>query len=324
MRAGVGIVAIMVALSLGASACTVVKPGSAVPVAHYTRYDPADANAAFGDLTTIDPCSLVDVATLPKDLHATVSAPRSMDYCELKLDVAGDTAVADIGELVSSTGEHLTDAEQVAGGITMYPDTLSYGSCDSYLSFTGTPMYLTSDVSAETGDGSEALCTASQEIARNAASAIADQRVTHVATVPANSLRRVNPCGLVGPGVLLPAGLGAPVTYPARHQCVWNAAGNDLSEYAQLLFLVGPRPEPEDGSTATQIGGRDSVVQVTDDGDFGDCQIDTGGIASGAAQQDLVEIAEVFVYASGQTGAAACQLGTAIASAAWPKLPASG
>lgn len=323
MRAGLGTITIMVAMALGASGCTMVTTGSATPVAHYTRYDPADANAAFGDLTTIDPCSLVDAAALPKDLNATTRQPQSLDYCELKIDVAGDTAYADIGELVSSTGEHLTDAEQVAGGITLYPDTLSYGSCAAYLSFTGNPMYLMSEVSAESGDGSDALCTASQEIAKNAASAIADQRVAHVATVPGKSLRRVDPCGLVDASVLGPAGLGAPVTYPAKHQCVWNAAADDLSEYAQLLFLVGPQPEPEDGATSTAIAGRESVVQATDAAGSGECQIDTGGIPFGARQQGLVEIAEVFVYASGQTGDATCQLGTAIASAAWPKLPAS-
>jgi hypothetical protein len=205
----------------------------------------------------------------------------------------------------------------------MFPDTLSYGTCTAYLSFTGNPMYLMSDVSAESGDGSDALCTASQEIAKNAANAIADQRVTHVGNVPAKSLRRVDPCGLVDPSVLAPAGLGSPVTYPARHQCVWNVAADDLSECAQLLFLVGPQPEPEDGATSTEIGGRESVVQPTDAGDSGECQIDTGGIPFGAPQQGLVEIAEVFVYASGQTGDATCQLGTTIASAAWPKLPAS-
>jgi hypothetical protein len=87
--------------------------------------------------------------------------------------------------------------------------------------------------------------------------------------------------------------------------------------------LPGQEPEPEDGVTTTEIAGRESVVLATDADDFGECEIDTGGIAFGAPQQDLVEIAEVFGYASGQTGDATCQLGTTIASAAWPKLPAS-
>jgi hypothetical protein len=323
MRPRLIVGAIMIASALCATGCTAMVTGAPVPSAHYTRYDPADANAAFGDLSSIDPCSLADVATLPGDLDATPGKPQSLDYCELKLDVAGDSAYADFGELISSPGEHLTDSEQVAGGITMFRETLSYGSCDTYLAFTGNPMYLLTEVSAESGEGSDALCTASQAIARNVATSIAQQRVAHVTGVPSTSLRRVDACGLVDTSVLGPAGLGSPVSYPARHQCVWNAAADDLSEYAQLLFLIGPRPAPTDDATAVQIAGRASVEQATDADDFGECQIDTGGVASGPPQQDLVEIAEVFVYASDQTGDATCQLATTIAAAAWPKLPAS-
>jgi hypothetical protein len=133
----------------------------------------------------------------------------------------------------------------------------------------------------------------------------------------------VDACSLVGSPVLDAAGLGPAVTFPAKHQCVWNDKADDAAEYVQLLFLVGPYPEPADGATITQIAGRPTVVQPIDDTDFGECTLDTGGIAFGQPQQDLVEIAEVFVYESGQTGAAACLLGTSIAQAAWPKLPAS-
>ena len=314
---------IMVALALCATGCTGVVAGIALPVPNYVPYDPTDANAAFGDFSTVDPCALVDVGALPGDLNAVRQKAESLDYCALKLDVAGETAYADVGELVTSTGEDLADSEPVAGGIAMYPDTLAYGSCTAYLSFTTDPMYLISEVSAETGDGSDALCTASQEIAKNVATVLARQRAVHVTGIPAKSLQRVDPCALVDNSVLDAAGLGSAATFPAEHQCVWNDKAADAAEYVQLLFLVGPYPEPVQGGTVTTIAGRQSVVQPVDDDDFGECQIDTAGVAFGQPQQDLVEIAEVFVYASGQTGAATCQLGSAIAGAAWPKLPAT-
>lgn len=321
MRARLVIIVVMLALC--ATGCTGVLAGIALPVPGFTPYDPSDANAAFGEFSTVDPCALVDVATLPGDLNATAAKPESLDYCALNVNVAGESADADIGELVGSTGDELGDGQPVAGGLTMYPDTLAYGTCTAYLSFTGEQIYLISEVSVASGDGSDALCTASQELARNAAAVIARQRVAHVTGIPAKSLRRVDACGLVGASVLNSAGLGQAVTFPAGHQCVWNDKADDAAEYVQLLFLVGPYPEPVHGGTATDIAGRPSVVQPTDEDAFGECVIDTGGIAFGQPQQGLVEIAEIFVYGSGQTGAATCQLATTIADAAWPKLPAS-
>lgn len=317
------LVIIMVTLALGATACSGVIAGTALPQPNFAPYNPADANTAFGDFSTVDPCALIDIGALPEDLDAVRQKPESLDYCALKIDVAGTSAYADIGELVSSTGENLSDPEQVAGGLSMYPDTLSYGSCTAYLSFTGNPMYLISEVSSESGDGTDALCTASQEIAKNAAAVIARQRVPHVSGIPAKSLRRLDACSLVDSAVLDAAGLGPSVSFPAKHQCVWNDKANDAAEYVQLLFLVGPSPEPGQDGTTTQIADRQTVVQPTDETAFGECTLETGGIEFGQPQQDLVEIAEVFVYASGQTGAATCQLGTSIANAAWPKLPAS-
>jgi hypothetical protein len=128
----------------------------------------------------------------------------------------------------------------IAGTALPQPNFSPYNPADANTAF-GNPMYLISEVSSGSGDGTDALCTASQEIARNAATVIAKQRVPHVTGIPAKSLRRLDACSL----------------------------------------------------------------------------------AFGHPQQDLVEIAEVFVYASGWTGAATCQLGTSIADAAWPKLPAS-
>ena len=131
---------IMVALALCATGCSGVIPGTALPVPHYVPYDPANADAAFGDFSTVDPCALVDVAALPSDLNAVRQKTESFDHCAFTIDVAGEVANAEVGELDTSTGEDLTGAEQVSGGITMYPDSLTYGSCTAYLAFTTDPM----------------------------------------------------------------------------------------------------------------------------------------------------------------------------------------
>lgn len=321
MRAG--LLTIMVALALFATGCTGVVAGVALPVPNYQPYDPTDAGAALGDFTTVDPCALLDFATLPKGLGAVRQPPQSLDDCPLDVEVAGATAHADVGELVSSTGSDVTDQQEVDGGLIMAADKLSYGTCTAYLSFATHQVYLMAEVYVSEGDGSDALCTASQDLAKNVATVLSRQRARHLGGVPARSLQRVDACGTVSASVLDSVGLGTPNTYPAKHQCVWDAKSDQSDEYAQLLFLVGPTPEPVHGGTVSQIGGRRSVVAPTAETDFAECQIDTGGIAFGRPQQDLVEIAEVFVYSSSQTADQVCQLGTTIAKAAWPKLPAS-
>jgi hypothetical protein len=122
-------------IALGATGCT--SEGQ-----HPVPYNPSDARAVFGDFATVDPCSLLDLAALPSSLDASRQPSVSLDGCTLTVEVAGRPASAYVGELLNSTDKNLTDGQQVAGGLTLYPDTLSDGLCFAYLHFPVDPMYL--------------------------------------------------------------------------------------------------------------------------------------------------------------------------------------
>ena len=68
------------------------------------------------------------------------------------------------------------------------------------------------------------------------------------------------------------------------------------------------------------IGEDLRLTIVSTDDSAAECWIDTGGVAFGA-QQNLVEIAEVYVSDTNVSADTACQLGTTLATAVWPKLP---
>lgn len=90
---------------------------------------------------------------------------------------------------------------------------------------------------------------------------------------------------------------------------------------AHVTFIVGPPPAPQQNvSTETQISGRDSVIYSATNGSEAECWIDTGGPAFGT-QQNLVEIAQVYVSDDNTSTDSVCQVGTTLAAAVWPKLP---
>jgi hypothetical protein len=151
------------------------------------------------------------------------------------------------------------------------------------------------------------------------ATVVAQHPAGHLADVPENSLSRVNACGTIDNSALASAGLGAPVTFPAEHQCIWRKPSDTVDEYAQLTMNVGP--SGGSGGTATVIAGRPSVVRPNNGSGYGSCVIQTAGIAFGSPQQHQVEVADMYVF--GPSGSAACQLATTLAGVAWPHLPTS-
>ena len=302
-------------LALGTVGCS----GGVSEGPYPAPYNPSDARSVFGDVTTVDPCSLIDTAALPASLHASRQPLNSLDECTLTIDAAGTPANAYVGELLSSTGKNLTGGQAVAGGLTLYPDPPGDLTCFAYLHFPVHPVYLTVLVStSNNAPAAQSWCTAAQDIAKNVATVVAKHPAGHLTGVAPNSFSRINACGTVDGSVLAAAGLAAPITFPARHQCLWHKQDDASGESAQLVFAVGPLPQPGPGGTSTTIDGRPSVVQPRADSGYGTCTIETGGSAFGPAAQHRVELAHLYVF--GPDSTTACQLATTMANAAWPKL----
>jgi hypothetical protein len=184
---------------------------------------------------------------------------------------------------------------------------------------------MTSVAYANDGDGTADLCTTAAAVARNVSGVLGRGPVPH-SGFPQNSFARIDPCPLLTDDTLAPLGFEANdhTSYPAHHECDWTGGvENDDVLSAYLSFVVGPPPVAEPNvSTASQIGGRPSVTISTTDDSAAECSIDTAGPAFGA-QQGLVEIAEVYISDANQSTDTACQVGTTLATAIWPKLPSA-
>ena len=304
------------------SGCTRTVAGIAIPGAPAVA-SAMSASTELGDFATIQPCSMVDVEGLPADLQAQPDTPDSFDACSLRVDSAGATIHLDVGTLVydeDDTGE--TGPVALSSGLQLYTGSAQDGSCSAYLKF-AEGIEMTSVAYANDGDGTPDLCTTAAAVARNVSGVLARGPVPH-RTYPQNSFAALDPCQLLDNSTLSPLGLdsSSEQSYPAHHECVWTGTdqdSNDLTAY--LSFLVGPTPTAQPNvSTAAQISGRSSVTISTTDDTAAECWIDTAGQSFGAAQ---VEIAEIYISDDNQSTDSACQLGTTLATAAWPKLPSA-
>jgi hypothetical protein len=284
------------------------------------------AATELGDFDTIQPCSMVDVEGLPADLQAEPEAADSFDSCSLQVDSAGATIQLDVGELVydtDDTGE--TGPEALPSGLRLYTGTVQQGSCSAYLKF-AEGIEMTSIAYANDGDGTADLCTTAATVARNVSGVLARGPVPH-RSFPRNSFAGMDPCRLLDKGTLGPLGLDADQyqSYPAHHECEWTGYDqNDNSLTTYVSFIVGPPPVAQAGvSNAVQISGRSSITISTTEDTAAECWIDTAGQAFGGSQQNLVEIAEVYVSYDNQSTDSACQAGTSLATVIWPELPST-
>lgn len=282
---------------------------------------PMSASKELGDFSTIDPCRMIDVQGLPANLRAEPEPAESLDYCALHVNSGGTNIQLDVGALIYDKDDSDEIGPQsLPSGLALYTGKLQDTSCTAYLKFSEA-IEMTSVAYANDGDGTSDLCTTAATVARNVSGVLAKGPVRHRG-FPANSFAKIDPCTLVDSATLTPLGLNSAgkKAYPARHECDWESGGgNDLSIY--LTFIVGPPPVAQANvSTEEQISGRSSVEFSTTDDSAAECWINTGGAAFGA-QQNLVEIAEVYVNETNVSADTACQLGTTLATAVWPKIP---
>lgn len=322
-----------VAAVLVLAGCDVPQPGSPVadPAApRAIAKTPVSAAFAFGpDLSTVDPCSVIDVGKLSADLQASLEPTDAFDDCPVSVRQADGTKVdVNVGPLETAADQpsaQLTQVATLATGMKLYTDTPVNGFCDEYVTFADN-LRLVVSANAATAGSQANVCPAAETMARNAADQIRVGSVRHV-RYPPGSLGPLDPCTLVPDSALAAAGLRgvAPTPFPQHHECAWRPVDTNAGASLRVMFDVGTEPKVVDRTTDVRstVAGRSSVTsKFTLSGTSALCYVATGLNKYGNTGR--LELALVEVRTGAASTVDACNASTTVAGVVWPKLPNTG
>lgn len=290
--------------------------------------EPVSGATAFGDAATVDPCSIVDVDTVPASFHASLEPADALDDCPVAMTLADGTAVdVYVGPL--ETGDDKQDASPrglsaLGRSMTLYEAVGdNAGSCDDYLKFVDDYWLFVDAITSDQNSKADP-CPASEALVKNVAARIGAGAIKH-RTYPNGSVGKLDPCTLVSDNTLSGVGIAdaGPLEYPEAHQCVWFS--NDGNYWLRVQFIIGHQPSVEDPTTqsAVVLAGRKSIVtQYENTSSTSGCWVQTGLNRYGDSSSDLVEIAMVAMHNGDTNMTNACQRAqVAAATAVWPLLP---
>lgn len=312
--------------------CAVPMDGSAqVDPAVMRSLEPISGATAFGDATTVDPCSVVDVDSVPASLHASLESADALDDCPVSVTLADGTAVdVYVGPL--ETGDDRSDADprglsSLGRSMTLYEAVDNTpGNCDDYLKFQDDYWLFVNAIASDPNSKAD-TCPASEALVKNAAARISAGSIKHV-TFANGSVGKLDPCTLVSNNTLSGVGLAGavPLAYPEAHQCEWFS--NDGKYVLHVQFLVGQVPSVVDPTTQTAVvlSGRKTIVtQDQQSATDSTCWAQTGLNKYGDGSSGLVELAMVVMDDGDNDMTTACNRAqVAAATAVWPLLPPVG
>jgi len=280
------------------------------------------AKSVFGDFTTYDPCSLVDLDVFADVGRAKVGQPASFEYCTVDINPGDDKVM--VGALAEVPNrDDFENVRNLPGGMWtgVYADE-DAGYCDTPLVFAD-GIGLTLNAWSEGDEPPGNLCEVADAAMTGVLAVVRSRGVEHH-RYPADSLAAIDPCEVVAADVLAAVPGYAAVTdqqgFPAGHVCTWSGDDPD-GPHAQLTFGLGVRQEA-DAVGAQDVAGRPSVVSSKPDiGGRSWCQVDTDHIAYSGGQKDTVEKATLDAYGPVGTIDQTCAAALAVAAAAWPDLP---
>jgi hypothetical protein len=289
---------------------------------------PLTSALAFGDLTTIDYCSLIDPGLVAQGGLTDAGELRpSFDECAVSGKIDGQSATLEVGFLDSKAGGRLPDREKtLPRGLVAQRDTSGRGSdsCGYYLAFPDRVSlelyaYLENPVSDPGWSAtSSPLCALDKTVFDGVVKAVTQKKVTHFTFAP-GSVGTVDACALLPDPVVVQQS-GSPLQRepnPSKHRCRWTSTG--LGARAVLWFYVDKPPQAAGGATAETIADRPSVVRSVD-ARF--CVVDTVVGPWPGAKNGEVEVAETYMIV-GSVAKEPCGVARAFAAAAWPRLPSS-
>ncbi len=288
------------------------------------------AENAFGDLRTIDPCSITGPYAFEKHGEAQIPAKVTMDECHVTVAVGADEVVVKLGLMqhVDALPSARTEVRTLPGGasIVEVPTQLT-GNCvlallladDVAVSTTAEPV-LIDTVSQDT------VCALARAGAEGIAEAVRTGLVRHWEP-PNNSFARQSACSLLPPdqvASLLGITPERVALYPAEHQCRWGRTGGDTPT-VKLDFPVGADPGTVGVPTkapVAEVGGRTSWIADTQASDIAVCNVTTEHIPF-ALEEGQHEYAVLRVAVPRTLGKDPCAIARELAGAAWPRLPAA-
>ncbi len=313
------------------SACTTSVGGA--PVAGTTLPpEPEELTAAeaFGDLTTIAPCSLTDPEVFADFGEAELAAPESLDYCAVGIDTAGGArvvmAVGALGVLDAQPEVRGERVKEVERGLWVGQQNPDEAFCSQLLVF---PDEVTLQVQGSVYEGTADTCAMVEagmaRVIEVVLAGEAEQR-----DPPADSLQTIDPCDTIDDEqVTAIAGLAdvkRPHEYPGRHTCYWEVPGATARVSVRLVFGAGPEPGAyQAGANTNPVAGRPSATNpfpTIGDGSY--CSVETAHLPFDEIQdQDAFELASVYVRMPAGQVDAGCAAALAVANIVWPQLPAA-
>jgi hypothetical protein len=311
------------------SACTAPVGGTPVPGTTLPpEPDELTAEHVFDDLTTVDPCALTEPSVFDEFGDTDFATPESLDYCAISVAPPGGgsvvVAVGAFGQLTAQPGLVGKRVRDVERGLWVGQQDDTPSSCSQLLVFADG---VTLQVQGSVYDGDADTCPLVEAGMARVVDVVLDGDVAH-RSPSRNSLVLVDPCSLVDDEVVgaVPglAGARRPSEYPGRHTCFWEAG---VEVTVRLQFGAGPEPSVySDGATEDPVAGRPSATNPYPEvGEASYCSVETAHIpfTEVAGDDEVFEVAGVYVRMPAGQVAAGCAAARAVAEAVWPALPAA-
>lgn len=313
----------MALLAILLAGCSVHRTGPSMAAASTRSFPDPDriqAEDALGDLTTWNPCSVVDLAALPKSWTSIMDSPAAFEDCAISV-TTDDGVVAEIqvGYLSEAdVDEDKADARE--GGINVIPADDSANACARDIVFAD-GIGLEVRTWTENQDNADALCDISDEVVEHVIDAVMAGRAESL-RFPENSLGDIDPCDLVTSDVTaLVPGLSAsarPERQISGHSCWWVSETADAM--LNIEFGIGHLPVGDSGVT---VDGRYTTVTH-----YADSENSSACVADGehvpfkyGSKPGLMERVAIYVYQKPGQVEAACTAASVVAAVLWPKLP---
>ncbi len=289
--------------------------------------EPAGTAADYlGDLALLDPCSLTAPEVFDGFGDAEWGVVDSLDYCNVMVSQdGGGQVLLSIGQL-DDLIEHpnAPEIERLDNGLVIVQPSDDATLCTQLLVFND-KVSLEVTGSVVTGE-SPRLCSmvgsGMDEVVR-----IVEAGEVELRDPPDRSLQPIDPCTLLeDETVASQPGMSGAERYepPGRHMCRWSVSPGPEAMTVRVIFNAGiPPSTSQPGSAEQPIAGREAVITPLPElGSVSYCLIDAPHVEfEGPGQDEVVEIASVWVRASPGQVDVACQVATAIATEVWPLLP---
>jgi hypothetical protein len=312
------------------TACTARLGGRPVAEKGVVVEKPATAVEALGELTTIDPCSLTDLAVFDLFGTAEFATPESLDYCAVEVHRStGSTVWVMIGQLGRLSdrpeleGQRLEEISEELYTVQLNEDS---AFCSQALVFAAEDLLL--EVTSASVSGSPSTeCEMTVAGMEQVVATIEEDGVEHRSPEP-DSLVAMDPCELVDDATVtaLPGFAAARrEDNPGGHQCSWQTSSGEDRLSVRVAFEAGDIPIAATArGNSDPIAGRPTAMNSYENvGSAAICTVETGHIPFTGPENDLglVEVASVSVRVPAAQAQAGCPAAKAVAAALWPKLP---